>query len=598
MFCLEKIMTSMTPRWFRIIFLCLTLALLMIVIPVSAQDDMDAAKSLANYMPAETIMYGYLRTDDTLIRDIDSVIGQINQKVTNSPLGAMTGGIPVTLSGLLDTLALRYTNADFQSVVRPWLGDSAALGLLPPVDGEFDELVIALEISDRNAAGMFAQNTMNVQPAGSIGGFALYTKPGEDGILAINDDVLLLATSADLIDPASPRLSGVEAFNISVDSLPEDSYDVVAFVKIQAFITSGSTFESDLANLYGVTNLQSFPPTSIGVKLTNNNRTLLLDIAGLPRRFESSQNPLTGILTSIDPSFLANAPQDAAFVFHIADLPALWNTYFSLLQYLDPTIDDSIAQINSAAPALLGMPFNEMISWMTGDIVLYMSYDPPAPGAPSLLTSPFFPGQAVDVNIDFGLIIEATDPAAAQNVVNNLTRSLNRLVRSQSVTITQEQIGGTTATVISLSNPMLAQPFELVLAANERVLVFATRKGATAALTGSGGFDNSVVYLESSGMLLDTPVMLVYYSPDIITLFGDASVGLSPAIGDVFNNIISELGAEPAPTPSLEEQRQNLVFEQQAVRDIAALFSGFMGEAAVNVDANIAYIRYALTLAK
>jgi hypothetical protein len=145
---------------------------------------------------------------------------------------------------------------------------------------------------------------------------------------------------------------------------------------------------------------------------------------------------------------------------------------------------------------------------------------------------------------------------------------------------------------------MLSQPFELVLAANDRVFVFATRKGAIAALTGSGGFTNSVVYLESSGMLLNSPTSLVYVSPTLITLFGDASSGLAPAIGDVFNNIISELGAEPAPTPSLEEQRQNLVFEQQAMRDIAALFSGLMFESAVNAETNTSHARLALTLAK
>ena len=99
-------------------------------------------------------------------------------------------------------------------------------------------------------------------------------------------------------------------------------------------------------------------------------------------------------------------------------------------------------------------------------------------------------------------------------------------------------------------------------------------------------------------MLLNNPTSLVYVSPAFITMLGDASVGLSPAIGDIFNNIISELGAEPAPTPSLEEQRQNLVFEQQAVRDIAALFSGFMGEGAINVETNTSHIRLALTLAK
>jgi hypothetical protein len=214
------------------------------------------------------------------------------------------------------------------------------------------------------------------------------------------------------------------------------------------------------------------------------------------------------------------------------------------------------------------------------------------------MTTPLFPDQAVELNLDFGLIVEATDPAAAQNVVNNLTRALNPLSGASGMTLTQEQIGGTTATVISLSNPMLAQPFELVLAANERVFVLATRKGAIAALSGSGGFTNSVVYLESLGMLLDNPNSLVYASPTLITLFGDASAGLAPAIGDVFNNIISELGAEPGPTPSLEEQRQNLVFEQQAVRDIAALFSGFMVESAINVETNTSHIRLALTLAK
>jgi hypothetical protein len=446
---------------------------------------------------------------------------------------------------------------------------------------------------------MFAQNTMNAQPAGSVSGFAVYTLPDEGEIVAINDDVLLLATSVDLIDQESPRLTSVEAFNGAIDSLPENSYDFVLYLDIiQSMLTNSNITPNGLDTLYGYTGLETIPPSAFGVKLTNNNRTVLLDFSQ-QMTFEGSGEGLFSIkLAPLDPSFLVNVPQDAAFVAQFANLPGLGTQFLNVLRFADPSIDASIAQINRGLPALVGMSLDEMVGWMTGDIAFYMSYNPPAPGAPSLMTTPLFPDQAVELNLDFGLIVEATDPAAAQNVVNNLTRALNPLSGASGMTLTQEQIGGTTATVISLSNPMLAQPFELVLAANERVFVFATRKGATAALTGSGGFTNSVVYLESSGMLLDSPVVLVYYNPTFITLIGDASAGLSPAIGDVFNNIISELGAEPAHTPSLEEQRQNLVFEQQAVRDIAALFSGLMGESGVNVDANIVYVRLALTLAK
>jgi hypothetical protein len=210
MFCLEKIMTSMTPRWFRIIFLCLTLALLMIVIPVSAQDDMDAAKSLANYMPAETIMYGYLRTDDTLIRDIDSVIGQINQKVTNSPLGAMTGGIPVTLSGLLDTFALQQMGEDYPEIDI----DDDSEGLFNTIECNDEIPFQTPEQVEAYANGLSAQ----IGFAAVSGSLAMFdtcdiwqvpTAPASENAAIVSDVPTLVLNGA--LDPITPPVWGATA---------------------------------------------------------------------------------------------------------------------------------------------------------------------------------------------------------------------------------------------------------------------------------------------------------------------------------------------------------------------------------------------------
>ena len=129
------------------------------------------------------------------------------------------GGIPTNVSGLLDTFALTQLGASFESSVRPWLGEGAAIGFLPPVNGEFEDIVIALAVSDRDAAGLFVQNNMSVQPAGSQGDFALYSDPADGMLVAINDSVLLATTELSVIGPERQRLAGLSGFQSTMASL-------------------------------------------------------------------------------------------------------------------------------------------------------------------------------------------------------------------------------------------------------------------------------------------------------------------------------------------------------------------------------------------
>ena len=174
----------------------LTMVLLLVgafALPAAAVPVTDLT-TLAGYFPEGSVIYASVRTDDDFVGTLDGLLQRVPE----------IGGLSLTSS--LDTVASGIkSGATFQDLFRPWLGDTAAFGLLPLTTmDEFRNPValIAISLTDREAAEAFFQSVTRPrdyeQTQGD--GFTTYESTRDNTHLAFRDDVLLIASSFDAIE--------------------------------------------------------------------------------------------------------------------------------------------------------------------------------------------------------------------------------------------------------------------------------------------------------------------------------------------------------------------------------------------------------------
>ena len=179
-----------------------------LAVPVTELND------LARYFPSDTVVFVATRSDDAYLESLDSLVLRIADAL---PAGAVPAG---TVTEALDeALGRADPPLDFQEDIRPWLGDTAALGVLeiPVQDGsatrfmeerQLDEdapMLIALAITDREAATEFFENAMSRDPDLEVtrtdeADFTLI-ETSDPAALIVRDDVLLITNMPDQIAP-------------------------------------------------------------------------------------------------------------------------------------------------------------------------------------------------------------------------------------------------------------------------------------------------------------------------------------------------------------------------------------------------------------
>ena len=565
-------------------FLLLALVLLLAILPAAAQSTADLT-TLAQYFPGQTPVYVSLRTDGSMIASLEALQARF---ATSLPAEDMD---EQTLSMALDEAVADMLNpvSNFEDAVRPWLGDSAAVGMLN-LDSMIEQqdegpFLIALSITDREEAQSFFEAVI-----GDSGGvtmettsaYTLMTPAQADagpGAIYIDDQVLLITNKLEVLPTggmlASP-LSDQEQFQAAVSSLPAETYSILVYADYGAFMSAtmaeARTMNTDDAAMIEMLQpmFDAFGGTALGFTLLDE-QALTMDLSlGL----EPSALPMMADMSAFppfDPAFAIHLPAGTQLAVQGANLSeAIQQNLASLADFqamaeasgsADPTSpspQEAITGLNFLVRGATGLDLeDDILSWMTGQYAVGMSLDFDA------VMNAAFSGDMPPEALSFGLVIENTDNQGAEALVAGLNQALNRFVtpeNSNGVTVTEETIGGAPGVVIT-DDP---SGFQLAIGGNDAVFAIGTPDMVRAALAPDGGLDSDPAYQEALTWALDGAPVYLYGN------------------GNFFNNAInlSMFGTQG----------------QQMAAEMAPLFSS--SSISENYDETALIARFVLTLAQ
>jgi|GEM_PF-1690118 len=528
----------------RLLFI--VFAVMMVVAPLSTVNainlDQDSPHILAEVMPEGVDFFAGTRIGEDFIAELDAISLALYDK-----LPPMLGVESYELGAVLrQTFA--EEGLDYDAIAAAY-GDYAAIGL--EINGSMNDdpnVYFVMDIDDQQAAesefiGMLPNPEQLPEPV-KDGDNVIYSDP-EDNIMAIFTPTHFILTNVlDYGVPVDAPLSANADFTGALGMLPADVYNIVGYVSVNFVQTviAESDSSGDMSML-GVDPADA-GYASFGATIQSGD-TFTLDFAYLSIASAPSSTVNVDVLNALP------AGTDA-FIMG-ADLTSVYNNSIEAIQTATAASgeDDPTAQI----PMMFGMTGlnleEDVLSWTTGTYGIFFGTDYPA-----LLNDVSENGTLTDINLDFGIVIEATDPELAQNAADNLGEFMMAMGgNEEGVTITSED--GLTSIMLELPIDPMSAPMmlEIVLTATDDFLFLGTRQSYDAVVNGETlagvedftqstqyylGDATSVWYANADGFLSTTVVPLAL---------------LGPAIGNIFDNIVAELNGsdpgEPADTNPL-----------------------------------------------
>ncbi len=508
------------------LFFLTVMALLLgaFALPAAAVPVTDLT-ALAGYFPEGSVAYASVRTDDDFVGTLDGLLQRVSE----------IGGLSLTSS--LDTVASGIkTGATFQDLFRPWLGDTAAFGLLPLTTmDEFRNPValIAISLTDREAAEAFFQSVTRprdyVQTQGD--GFTTYESTRDNTHLAFRDDVLLIASSFAAIaegGAVSASLSVAEPFTTAIGQLPGADYNAVIYIDSPSILNfTQSQLEnvgpSEIAILQA---LDDISPQVFGFTIVDGNS---LTIDAVTAATGAALNVTGGMTTPLDLGIVSRLPAGTPLVIlgtNFAD------SYSATLAQLEPLLamqgsDVDMAQFETGlwlielfVRGLTGLDLQrELLPALNGTYAIYAGVNPAAEGADTAfdLVSP-------ELLLDFALTFSVTDTATAAQLRDNLNTILGDLPteRIDNLDIAFEDNNGTPVIVFSMeTDPFSGDHIELLLAVTDEVFTVGTRRYVEAALNPGVGLDQDPHWQAAAQ----------YFVADSYSLLYQSSANLAPLVG-------------------------------------------------------------------
>ncbi|MBX3064035.1 MAG: DUF3352 domain-containing protein [Anaerolineae bacterium] len=609
---------------------------------------------LASYAPPDSAVFITLRTDDAFFDSLDAVIKQIGEK--------LPGMVPAINVRVALSLAFTQLGWNFESDVRPVLGDHIALfmsGLevLTDEDTTNDNNVnvaLILDIKDRAAALTLLDELLTKQKIsqffdkGEEGTYTIY-RPSEayrqssgtpsvaaaPAAAAVNDNAMIIGTEA-AIDAAvatKAKLFEQDKFKNTLALLPESSYNLLAYIDTGALIKAG--FEASMKRGMGTGMgmgsmgadaaksmemmqkvLDAIGPTAIGATILAD-RSLTIDAA----QTIADPTALAALGMSmasyepIDVEFARHVPIHASAFVQFKNVAALYDSALKNATSMAAQQGQDVEQINKQIEEFQSQLLKEtginlqedVLSWLTGNVIVFSQYDVPKPGSATIFNSPLYPDQEPANPLHQGLIIEASDTAKAAALVAKLDALLQRAATDGKFKVAKETISGTEATVVTVSAPLPSgktASFDIVIASNDEVFVIATRGAATAILAGQPGITDDPAFKAAQALALKDTVGYGYMAQSGFALLGDLAIAAAQPVSATFSSITADLSGTPMPSPTpqdegaLREQlRKQFEQSQTMVRTIVSLFDSAFASSSV-VDGTNSVSRLVLSLAK
>lgn len=547
--------------------LVLLTVLALSVVPALATPTAQL-NDLARYFPADTPVFIASSIDTAYFETLDGLLARVAEI-------APPGAIPITsISDALDmALADGLPGKTFSGDIRPWLGDTLAIGVLDiPMDeplssrgalrrlnpGNGDApFIMALAINDRAAATNFITSAMaaNNSPAKQTegDGFTLLEDPSDDETaLVIRDDVILLSNQRDrLVKGGLPdgSLQGNPAFADAFNNLPETDYNLTIYADVSPFIDEALASDPEAAATMGALMplFNSIGPVTMGGTILDNT-SLILDGAMTfdPATYAEVGLPSIFTLAPFDPGFAAHVPANAPLAIfgtslnlQFENMLASFNMQADALGEEVEDMQEGLEQAQGAFTEFTGLDLQEdVFGWMTGNYALFIALNP------ELNTSSAF-GVFATVPADFGFAVEATDPVKAAALVEGLTQGLERSIAAfggsddeTEIAVTQETIVGASTTVITIKAEGAPWPIELLMGANGEVFALGTRNAVQAIFARDGGLPANAAYQQAGNYLLANAYSVTYLGTEGLLPLAD----LMEAFGEDNNQMLMMAG--------------------------------------------------------
>ncbi len=514
----------------------LVIALVLPFAAISAQDTVDVT-GLATEFPADdTVVFAAVRVDDAFISSLDSTLAPFYPFVEDLPPG-------FTIEQGLDLAVMDAgVGTSFAEDIRPWLGDTVAIGLFAdPItleDTEFLsveeftdtlEAVVAIEIADRAGAEAFIEAVLAEQgsdvEADTRGNYTAYEIPFGPLVLVDDDTALIgeefILAEYGLLDGDFASVADSSDFEAAIATLPADDYVSTVYASLPAYRsvveliaeTSTDAFggqedaqeQLDTMDLLGLGSI-SAGATSIG------DSTLAIDIVGVGWG-SLYQNVDLG---SIDPNFASLIPATTPFVIHGTNLRGQFEALTETVSQLDAEdsqeIEDGLAEANETLQAEAGLTLDDVFGWMVNDYAVILRPSDSAQAATSIF------GLIGNNPLDLGVLIDATaDPAAAIALVDAIETGLQGELAAAftgseeaevDVELTRE--GDILNLQIIDNSGQIPFPVDLQVGVADDVFFIGTPGVASSIVSGDGGLGSTDSFTAALPTLLEGPVSVYY----------------------------------------------------------------------------------------
>ncbi len=516
----------------RLIIRIFTLSILLCMLAVSvvfaaptAQERFGTLESLSAYFPKDTMLYAATRTDNNFIASLDRITQTV---VSQLPQGILPPQFPTSLSTALDLMMTEAAGGTFVNTVRPWLGDTLAVGIYPSIRSAGGRIVI--KITDAKAARDAVLKTLSGWTSREVDGHTLLTptRPDDHNRIAVYADVMIVYSWSEDVGPqqvptVNPNVTTNSYYLTALARLPESNYDMIAFVDTPLMLAYSQRqgYHSSGDWIVPAAFFRTLGSTGIGVHV-GADQTLTVDVAqtlGNTAGLDALGIHFTGQGVALTPDILQNIPRDSVFVAQAADLGSMLEFVGSgaqsaakKFQTILPSIITGAAYNYSVSSAgLVSGTFGSLINteWanvffsnlsgydytreirplVSGSTALFLNFNPAYnPNSPTFVNREPFDG---------ALIFEAKDAQTAQQFVSKLQRELAIDIYSsgdQNAARIQEVMlpGGAGGVSLSIYGET-GQPFDQFIATSlDNLLVMGTARAVNQVLGGDGlGFDTS-----------------------------------------------------------------------------------------------------------
>lgn len=493
-------------------FLLLLCLLMISTLSVRAISSLELT-ALAAYYADDTLLFATIRTDENFLQQLDTLLLNISSRITPEAQ-------PPTTTLLLDTLAGDLANTTFEEGVRPWLGDTLAVGIqfdtemLQTMGNSFPGY-IAASVTDKAAAiatldaVLEKNNFTDDYEISEEGDFTLYTADSSgDPSFAVSDDVLFFGTQPALfpLNPVESPLSEHADFEDMLTQLPESSYHALLYFNM----TEIAALSADMAKLTGqsasgmVFSLNQQTGSQLWGFTILEETTLTID-AALKTNLDVLDNMgLTAYIPSaVDLDFAQHIPADATFVLQSSDFGAVTQAGLDNIRALSDFLAanggfaslmglpeemlrrEEIAALNLLTPGSFLAVFNVSFAGLTGlslerDVLPVLDGDAamvlrvlPAPRRFPLPT-PFLP--------DAALLFQSSDEAGARMLLDALIAASEAYDTGYQVEAYGDEGAALVAPLLSQAARADLKMLDFMVAADGEVFALGTRPAVESAI--------------------------------------------------------------------------------------------------------------------